>query len=257
MRKYPHIETRWGGIPGTKKARRARGRQTSLGEIVTRGGRREGAGRKEGPRPNVRHRTRALHRHWQPVHVTMRRARGLPSFRCQLLENIIRTEIQKTGRGKRRVKDEGFRVIHYSIQHDHLHVILEADEHAELTKGMRSFVIRLALRVNKELGRRRGHVWGDRYHRQDIASPNHARNILVYVLDNHLKHGIEDAGLVDPFSSGRWFDGWMHGPERPPEPTPTQRPTTWLLREGWVPLGFINRGEISKSAWLARGRAVR
>jgi len=35
--------------------------------------------------PNVRHRTRAAHKYWYPLHVTMRAKRGLPSFRAETL----------------------------------------------------------------------------------------------------------------------------------------------------------------------------
>jgi REP element-mobilizing transposase RayT len=179
----------------------------------------------------------------------MRRAKGLPSFRTERLEKVLRAEIRKTrgtASGRRRASRErdGFRVIEYSIQHDHLHMIVEADDHAELTRGMRSFVIRAARRLNKELARK-GHIWGDRYHRVDLDCPSQVRNVLVYVLSNHLKHGIEDVGRLDPFSSGPWFPYWMHGPAPPPDP-PTERPQTWLLREGWQPLGYINLGELPK-----------
>jgi REP element-mobilizing transposase RayT len=264
MRRYRDIETRWGAIPGTKKARRERGRQTSFGEVSTgRGGRRDGAGRPKGARPNTRHRTRPTHKWFQPVHVTMRRAKGLPSFRCERLEKILRGEICRTretriGRRRQTRKPQerererdreqardGFRVIEYSIQHDHLHMIIEADDHAELTRGMRSFVIRAALQVNRGL-RRKGHVWGDRYHRVDLECPSQVRNVLVYVLSNHLKHGIRDVGPLDPFSSAAWFRDWMHGPAPPLEPAATEPPRTWLLREGWQPLGYLNLGELPK-----------
>jgi hypothetical protein len=51
-------------------------------------------------------------------------------------------------------------------------MIVEADDIALLSKGMRSFAIRVARRVNREvLGRARGKVWADRHHRHNLASP--------------------------------------------------------------------------------------
>jgi putative transposase len=128
-----------------------------------------------------------------------------------------------------------FHVVHYSIQSNHLHLICEAQEHRELTSGLRSLVIRVAMRVNKLLGRARGKVWSDRYHREDLTCPNQVRNTMVYVLKNHVKHGqAERVGRMDPFSSARWFEGWLHR-EGPPEsaPSPMAAPSTWLLYEGW------------------------
>ena len=146
-----------------------------------------------------------------------------------------------------RERDPAFRIIHYSVQSDHLHLIVEADEHAELSRGMRSFSIRVALRVNKLLLRQRGRVWGDRYHRHDLSGPREMRNVLVYVMSNHLKHGETDVGLLDPFSSAPWFDGWIHGLEPPPEPSPMARARTWVLRQGWRTCGLLHLGEVPRA----------
>jgi hypothetical protein len=60
-------------------------------------------------------------------------------------------------------------------------------------------------------------------------------------------------GLVDPCSSGPWFEGWIHGLEpSPPEPFIGCRPSTWLLRQGWETHGFIHRGEGPRSVRLPR-----
>jgi REP element-mobilizing transposase RayT len=174
----------------------------------------------------------------------MRRAKGLPSFRAELLHRLIREAIRAT-------KREDFRIVHYSVQADHVHLLVEADDPVALTNGMRSFSVRVAMRVNRRiLHRRRGHVWGDRHHRRELTTPSEVRNVLVYVLNNHLKHGETDVGLVDPCSSAPWFDGWMHRREpKPPDPPATQSPTTWLLDTGWstVGLGYLNVGEVPRA----------
>jgi REP element-mobilizing transposase RayT len=173
----------------------------------------------------------------------MRRAKGLPSFRTDLVHRRIVRAIADTGR----VRGEAFRLVHYSIQADHIHLVVEADEHDDLSNGMRSFAIRVALRINRLLRRDRGRVWADRHHRRDLTTPSEVRNALVYLLSNHLKHGETDVGLVDPYSSAPWFEGWVHGFDPPPEPSATTRATTWLLREGWETRGLIHRGEAPKS----------
>ena len=100
-----------------------------------------------------------------------------------------------------------------------------------------------------------GSVWGDRYHRRDLTTPREVRHALVYVLGNHLKHREPNVGLLDPLSSGPWFDGWMHMREPPPtEAAATHPADTWLLREGWYLKGggFIHLGERPKAARGAR-----
>lgn len=222
----------------------AKGEQLSLANTKTWGGPRVGSGRKKGARPKVRHRARPRHYGSNPVHVTLRRAKGLPSLRTERLHQLLLAAIRDTRR-------EGFRIVHYSVQADHVHLLVEAVDATTLTNAMRSFCVRVAMRMNRDvLGRKRGHVWGDRYHRRELASPSEVRSALVYVLNNHMKHGEYDVGLVDPCSSAPWFDGWMHRREPiPPEPRATLAPSTWLLEKGWstVGLGFLHVGEVPRS----------
>ena len=160
----------------------AQPRQLSLAEVRTRGGPRPGSGRKRADptaRPNVEHRERPVHVAERPVHVTMRRAKGLPGFRSRAHPRVARA-----GRYGDTLRGD-FRIAHYSIQADHIHFIVEADDPAALTRGMRSLSVRIAMRVNRRVLRRtRGRVWGDRYHRRDLAGPRAVRNALVYLFAN-------------------------------------------------------------------------
>jgi REP element-mobilizing transposase RayT len=219
-----------------------KGEQLSFAHKKTWGGPRVSSGRKAGLRPNVRHRTRPMHEAENPVLVTLRRAKGLPSLRVDRLHRMLREAIRATRR-------EGFRIVHYSVQADHIHLIVEAADPALLSSGMRSFAVRAAMLVNRRVLMRRGHVWGDRHHRRELTTPSEVRNALVYVINNHLKHGEWEVGLVDPCSSAPWFKGWMHRREpEPPEPDAGAPPSTWLLEKGWstVGLGYLNVGEVPR-----------
>lgn len=188
----------------------------------------------------MRHRARPVHRWYHPVHVTLRRANGLPGLRSEVLYNALREAVRTTRR-------EDFRIVEYSVQRDHVHMLVEADDSAALAAGMKSFAVRAARRLNKGV-QRRGTVWGDRYHRRDLGSPRDVRNAVVYVMNNHLKHHEWDAGLVDPCSSAPWFEGWMHKPDPPDDPAPVERAQTWLLRGGWHGnVRFLNRGELTRA----------
>lgn len=86
------------------------------------------------------------------MHITLRRAKGLPGFRSERLHALLKRAIRDTRR-------EGFRITHYSVQADHLHIVVEADTPTTLTSGMRSFAVRVAMRVNSRiLGIRLGEV---------------------------------------------------------------------------------------------------
>jgi REP element-mobilizing transposase RayT len=174
--------------------------------------------------------------------VTLRRAKGLPSLRSQVVHREV-VDAVRTANGER------FRVVHYSVQADHVHMVVEAEDNASLSAGMKRFAVSVAMRVNLRVRRkRRGKVWADRYHRRDLRSPSQVRNTLVYVISNHLKHGEHDVGLIDPCSSARWFDGWIHKPDPPLEPSPTAPPRTWLLERGWHDgYRFLHLGEVPRA----------
>ena len=89
-----------------------------------RGGARKGAGRPpKDPNPkargNVEHRRRPDHAARCPVHVTLRAAKGLPSLRCELVQNMLKRQATRD-------YGTGFQILHFSIQDDHLHFTAEA-----------------------------------------------------------------------------------------------------------------------------------
>ena len=145
----------------------------------------------------------------------------------------------------RRTRREDFRVVEFSVQDDHLHLIVEADDSAALARGMKSFSVRANRLFNTALGRRRGRVWGDRYHRRDLTNARQVRSALVYCLANYKKHQrvMSGAPRIDPCSSARWFQGWTAIRAHDDGPRPTEEARTVLLRKAWQAHGFIHPGE--------------
>jgi hypothetical protein len=151
-----------------------------------------------------------------------------------------------------------FRILEFSVQKDHVHLIVEADHRRALSGGLRGVAIRLARAVNRVLGRR-GRVWDDRYHARSLTSPRAVRHALVYVLANFRKH-LNAGTEIDPCSSAGWFTGW-----RKPRslaglgPSPVVEAHTWLARIGWRRHGLIGTHERPKAprSVRARGQSVR
>jgi putative transposase len=176
------------------------------------------------------------------VHLTMRARAGVRSLRSGQVFAAVRDAIKASARPT-------FRVVHFSVQGDHVHLIVEAFDKRSLSSGVRGLSIRIALAVNRALGRR-GPLWGDRYHIRALCSPREVRNGLVYVLMNFRKHLRPRAGRsdVDPCSSAPWFDGFRardgtpRTPDRRDDP-PTSRPGTWLAGRGWRSRGLIGLAE--------------
>jgi REP element-mobilizing transposase RayT len=139
---------------------------------------------------------------------------------------------------------ERFRIVHFSVQNDHLHAIVEASDKASLAGGLRGLAIRVARAVNRALGRR-GPLWGDRYHARALVTPREARNCIRYVLFNFRKHRPADSRRIDPCSSAPWFDGFREPVPRALD-SPIRFPTTWLLRTGWRKHGLLSLDECPK-----------
>ena len=226
---------------GSARHRPTRPLQLEL-PLRTWGGKRARAGRKPVTgRAGVPHRARPKHSEHHPVHVTMRARRGLPSLRRQ----IVFAEMLKDFA---RASWAPFRVVHFSVQSTHVHLVVEAHDRSSLSRGIAGLSIRLARSVNRVLSRR-GRVWGDRYHARALRTPRETRHALVYVLMNFRKHAPYGARGVDAMSSAAWFDGWKPDSERhltmcaEPRDPPVWRPRTWLARKGWRRHGLIGTGE--------------
>jgi REP element-mobilizing transposase RayT len=137
-----------------------------------------------------------------------------------------------------------FRVVHFSVQRDHVHLIIEAGGRDALVRGIQGLAIRLARAVNRTLGLP-GQVWGDRYHCRALETPREVRNALVYVLMNFKKHNRTLARAIDPFSSAPWFDGIRNNAVLDAA-SPVMLAKTWLGAAGWRRRGLIEPHEKPK-----------
>jgi REP element-mobilizing transposase RayT len=169
------------------------------------------------------------------AHVTVRFVSGLPSLRRNEELFVLVGVFGKC------CDQDGFRIVHFSVQGTHLHLIVEARDRESLTSGMRGLLVRAARDLNKLWGRR-GPLVAERFHAHLLRVPREARNALAYVLNNAKKHG----GYVphdhpDSRSSGRFFDGWLDyaAHQIPGLFLPIAPPRTWLLTTGWRLHGLI------------------
>lgn len=208
------------------------------------GGRQPGAGRPRGPRPRALHRARPDFSQDHPLHVTFRVKPGLPSLRRPRFQRALRRTLADVT-----AQRPGFRVVHYSVQQDHVHCLVEAEGKRELSNGMKALGARFARTVNR-IFQRSGAVLDGRYHARVLKTPKEVRKALAYVLLNSRKHFAQRHGRVppvrlDPCSSGVWFQGWQTGAHPPPRyPRETGIPFTWLLSRGWRRCGRIDPAEV-------------
>jgi len=162
----------------------------------------------------------------------------LPRLRADLPFGVIASAIRAAQRSD-------FRIAHFSVQRDHIHLLVEAADKTALSAGMRGLVIRIARRLNIALGRR-GRLWGDRWNGRALGSPREVKNALAYLFFNARKHRELPLGL-DAYASSLWASAcfadpiYRHGLQLLAEgrAPPVATPRTWLLREGWQRHGLL------------------
>jgi REP element-mobilizing transposase RayT len=218
------------------------------------GGKRKGAGRKpKNAEAGMPHRQRARKKRHQPLLITVRLADGLPSLRRGGALKIVIAALSASS------DRHGMRIIQYSIQRNHLHLLVEAEDRTCVARGMNALLSPLARALNKLWGRS-GKVFPDRYHDEVISTPTQARNALRYVLQNGKKHGLVPRTSIDLCSSASVFDGWQERPSIASIPAATLVATvapasTWLLTTGWRRYGLLGIHELPRSTHAERPRA--
>jgi len=234
-----------------KMPRRRKQLALQLPERPRWGGRRSGAGRKPGDNPGLPHRSRPTFSSL-PAHVTWKVRADVPSLRTA---RVVREVERSFSRGCAR---PGFRLVQYSLQNNHVHLVVEARTRVALGRGMMAIGARLARAVNRVSGRS-GKVFADRYHSHVLRTPREVRAALRYVLLNARRHAkrLTKEIRLDPASSARWFDGWQRaalrrvaGPPGVPSSAagarsaPVARARTWLLTTGWRRHGLLDPADV-------------
>jgi putative transposase len=221
-------------------------------EFKTWGGARAGAGRPpKGTSAGVSHLRRPSLSQHHPLHITLRLTSGLPSLRTQALFVAVRRALAQ---GQQRF---GFRLAHFSVQSNHLHLIAEASDRRALSRGVQGLSVRVARAVNARL-ERKGRLFADRYHARALTSPRTVRYALRYVLLNARRHQPAPFGFIDSRSSAPWFPDF----HRPGElafgvtqaraewrassdlEAPVVKPKTWLLRVGYRRQGAFDIDDV-------------
>src|SRR5205085_9764688 len=95
----------------------------------------------------------------------------------------------------RNARSHGLKVLHYALQSNHVHLLVEATDNRTLTKGMRSLTVTFAK------GLQCGKVQIERYHLHVMKTLRETRNALHYVLFNEQKHLKLKTAIINPYSS--------------------------------------------------------
>jgi REP element-mobilizing transposase RayT len=197
---------------------------------VGRGGRRPGAGRPKRRPSRVSHLAREKFKK-KPVHITLKVRHAIGDLR--------------TDRRFARIQRAFFaacdhldmRILQFSVQGNHIHLVVEARDHKALGKAMQGLCIRLAKNINRISGRD-GTVFADRYHAHVLKTPAEVRNTVHYVLYDKQKHRpATKAWDLDEYSSASGDACWFVG-DGGEAAMVIVEPRTWL---GWHSAAFDRR----------------
>jgi len=213
--------------------------QAELNFSSKRGGKRKGAGRKKKLEGQPNHVKRPEISGKAPLHITLKLQSGIQSPRSLEGMDNFQNAFAKAAK-------LGLKVIHFSLQSNHAHIIAEVMNNEALERGMKSLTVAIAHAINTAR-KTAGAVFLGRYHLHPLKTPKEVKNALKYVLFNFSKHlGIKPT--LDPFSSVFGFKDLekLMGKDtfeklkqiRPPKWLRESLsrlfpPTTWLLRSGW------------------------
>ena len=191
--------------------------------LPTWGGRRAGSGRKrKSPLRRVSHKRRPGHAARFPLHVVLRARPDAPGLRRGQVFRAVRAALED---GAARA---AFRLVHFSVQGNHLHLVVEAGDKRALSRGMQGLAVRIARAVNRA-AERTGPVFADHYFARELKTPAEVRRAVRSVLDNWMLHG-----LRDPQTDAR------------ASAAPLVQPRTWLLTVGWL---RSRAGPLPVGAW--------
>ena len=232
-----------------------KGKQLSL-SLATRA-RKKGGRPPSGDRPGVSHAARPEVSAKTPLHVTLTTVPEVGRLRTPTIRKTVQRALNcSVGWSRQRGR---MRICHLSIQGNHIHLLVEAENKQALSRGMQGFKISCAKQINALLrdrdGRpRRGRVFADRYHVRALTSPLEVHRALRYVFNNFRHHGAAEARQrLDPYASGHLFRGWRDH-DSPTLPLGGAShllvwlPQTWLLSAGWQRHGPLDPWEAPGAA---------
>lgn len=153
-----------------------------------------GAGRSAKHDAGIRHTSRPKISRPTSLHLTIK----VKSIKANIKNKIILHMLKRAILNARR---QGLKVIHFSLEYDHVHLLIEADNNLTLGKGMKALGVTLAKRINKFRGLK-GAVYKHRYHFRRVGSSAQLKKVMNYIFSNGVKHGTSKS-IICPYNSLR------------------------------------------------------
>jgi REP element-mobilizing transposase RayT len=151
-----------------------------------------GAGRPAIRDIGIRHTERPIITRPSSLHLTVKIKSNKANIKNKSVLRILKRAIMNARR-------QGLRVVHYSLEYDHVHLLVEVGNNQTLGKGMQSFGVTIAKAINR-LRLVKGEVYKHRYHFRKIRSTRELKNVMSYIFNNGVKHKTSNS-IVSPYNS--------------------------------------------------------
>ena len=151
----------------------------------------KGAGRPAKHDKGVRHTEREAITKMSALHLTIKIEKNKAGLRSKAVLSLLHKAIK-------RARVVGLGIVHYTLEHDHIHMLVEAEDNVALGRGMQSFGICFSKGINK-LKNASGQVYKSRYHLRILKTPSEVKNVINYILNNSVKH--KASSFVNTFNS--------------------------------------------------------
>lgn len=152
----------------------------------------KGAGRPAIHDRGIRHIARDEIRRLTPLHLTVKIEKQKAGLRNKSILKTLHTSIKKA-------RQKGLKIIHYTLEYDHIHLLVESDNNETLGRGMQSFGISFSKGINK-IKATKGKVFKTRYHFRKLKTPKEVKNAINYIFGNSIKHK-NAISVVSPYNS--------------------------------------------------------
>lgn len=140
----------------------------------------KGAGRPRIHDPGISHRKRPCLKKPSSLHLTIKVKRIKAEMKNRTVLILLKRAILNA-------RKQGLRIIHFSLEYDHVHLLVEAADNLVLGKGMQAFGVTLSKAINR-LKKLNGEVYKHRYHFRKITSTRELKVVMNYIFSNGMKH---------------------------------------------------------------------
>ncbi|MGZ3787001.1 MAG: transposase [Bacteriovorax sp.] len=142
----------------------------------------------------IRHTSRPFLKKPSSLHLTVKIKKNKAEMKNKSVFSLLKRAILNARR-------QGLKVIHYSLEYDHVHLLIEAENNHILGKGMQAFGGTFSKAINR-MRKLKGGVYKHRYHFRKISSARELKNVMNYIFTNGLKHKTAK-NIVNPYNSIR------------------------------------------------------